>query len=189
MIGGWVSGNGEKDGRVSDVELVRLGSDTDYCDPADLGNRIYMHESVTTSKGVLTCGGSPLNAGTIYTNSCTLQTATGELRSFPSMDCKRYEFQMVNIDDTIYAIGGGGTRSSTSILSDGCEDGSGRGSRDTMEIINVKNGNQWIIEDIPFTAQGQCVVTINDKIVVIGGIFGKTIPSGVRRNLDLYEVY
>ena len=180
VIGGWGKGSGE-DARVSDVELVRLGSDTDYCDPADLGNRIYMHESVTTSKGVLTCGGSPLNAGTIYTNSCTLQTATGELRSFPSMDCKRYEFQMVNIDDTIYAIGGGGTRSSTSyILSDGCEDGSGRGSRDTMEITNVKTGNQWIKEDIPFTSWAQCVVAINNKIVVIGGFFGNE-KNGVRK--------
>ena len=172
MIGGWGKGSGG-DARVSDVELVRLGSDTDECDPPDLSNKIYMHESVTTSKGVLTCGGAPLNAGTVYTNNCTLLTATGELRSFPSMDCKRYEFQMVNINDTIFAIGGGGN----------CP--SGRGSSGTMEIINVKPS----LDKIPFTAQAHCVVAISGKIVVIGGIFGITIPSGVRRNLCLYKIH
>ena len=179
MLGGWANAPNWEDGRVSDVELVRLGSDTDECDPPDLGNKIWMHESVTTSKGVLTCGGSPLNAGTVYTNSCTLLTSTGDLRSFPSMDCKRYQFQMVNINDTIYAIGGGGNHP-------------GRSCEDTMEIIDVKTGNQWKIEDIPFTAQAHCVVVINDKIVVIGGLFGKNTipytPYGVRRNLDLYII-
>ena len=191
VLGGWENGNGE-DGRVSDVELVRLGSDTDECDPPDLGNRIWMHESVTTSKGVLTCGGSPLNAGTVYTNSCKLLTATGELHSFPSMDCKRYQFQMVNINDTIYAIGGGGTEATGSIFASGEKSRSGKGSTNTMEIIDVKTENQWKIEDLPFTAQAHCVVAIHDKIVVIGGLFGKNTipytPYGVRRNIDLYRV-
>ena len=177
MIGGWGKGSGE-DARTSDVELVRLGSDTDECDPPDLGNKIYMHESVITSNvfnvtNVLTCGGAPLNAGTVYTNNCTLLTATGELRSFPSMDCKRYEFQMVNINDKIFAVGGGGN----------CP--SGRGSSGTMEIINVKPS----LDKIPFTAQAHCVVAVNDKIVVIGGLFGTTIPSGVRRNLCLCKIH
>ena len=180
MLGGWENGNGE-DGRVSDVELVRLGSDTDECDPPDLGNRIWMHESVTTSKGVLTCGGSPLNAGTVYTNSCTLQTATGELRSFPSMNCRRYEFQMVNINESVYAIGGKSTHPSDYPKDNGCgESRSEPGSRDTMEITNVKTGNQWIKEDIPFTSWAQCVVAINNKIVVIGGFFANE-KNGVRK--------
>ena len=157
---------------------MRLGSDADECDPPDLGNKIYMHESVTiklvtNQKGVLTCGGAPLNAGTVYTNNCTIQTPTGELLSIFSMDCKRYEFQMVNINDTIFAIGGGGN----------CP--SGRGSSGTMEMINVKPS----LDKIPFTAQAHCVVAISEKIVVIGGIFGTTIPTGVRRNLCLYKFH
>ena len=191
VIGGWGKGSGE-DARVSDVELVRLGSDADECDPPDLGNKIYMHESVTTSNvfnvtDVLTCGGAPLNAGTVYTNNCTLLTATGELRSFPSMDCKRYEFQMVNINESVYAIGGKSTHPSDYPKDNGCGDSrSVKGSRDTMEITNVKTGNQWIKEDIPFTSWAQCVVAINNKIVVIGGFFANE-KNGVRK-FDLYEI-
>jgi len=139
---------------LSNVELISPSSNNDECDPTDLNEEVYAHASVLSSDGnIVTCGGRNKNENDL--SKCQIQKSTGETRSFPSMINKRSYFGMSIIDGTIYAIGG--------FL-----------SWNEMESINIKTGDQWKEEaNLPFRVSGHCVVTINKKIVVIGGGYRK----------------
>ena len=135
---------------LSDIELISPSSKNDECNPTDLNEEVYDHSSVLSVDGnIVTCGGKNKNLNRL--SKCQIQTSTGETRSFPSMINKREEFGMSIINGTIYAIGG-------------------YPSSNKMESINIKTGDQWKEEaNTPFRVNGHCVVTINNKIVVIGG--------------------
>lgn len=148
LYGGLQYGCSRVNGYLSDVELVSLDSDNKKCDPIDLFYEVRDQETIITPKGILTCGGTKINWNTL--SSCTLQTTSGDTRFFPSMNSKRRWFGMVSIDDMIYAIGG-------------------YPSDDTMESINIKDGTQWKQEFMPFKVRKHCVVSVNSKVIVIGG--------------------
>ena len=136
--------------RLSNVELVTPSSNNDECDPTDLNEEVAYHASVLSPEGnIVTCGGEDKKRNRL--SKCQIQTSTGETLSFPSMIHKRSSFRMSIIDGTLYAIGG-------------------NPSYKQMESLNIKTGDQWKEEAyLPFRVAGHCVVTINNKIVVIGG--------------------
>ena len=141
---------------LSDVELVTPSSNNDQCDPTDLNEEVYAHASVVSREGnIVTCGG--YNKNWNPSSKCQIETSTGETRFFSSMNYKRYWFGMSIINGIIYAIGGYSS------------------SYNKMESINIKTENHWKVEaNMPFEVWSHCVVTINTKIVVIGGRNGGT---------------
>ena len=137
------------------IELITPSSNNDECNNFfHLNEQVHAHASVLSPDGnIITCGGKTY---TTYRENilskCQIQTSTGETRSFPSMNYKRYWFGMVIVKGIMYAIGGGSS------------------SFDKMESINVNTGKQWNKEqNMPFRVWRHCVVTIKNKIVVIGG--------------------
>ena len=131
---------------LSDVELWINSSDNE-CDPPDLTYKVYHHATVSTSRGFITCGGKDDNWKT--TSKCQLN---GESSSFPPMIEKRSHFGMLNVNNNLYSIGGGG-------------------SLHTMETIDLNGGTPWKKEEMPFGVSSHCVVNIGSKILVIGGFF------------------
>ena len=98
---------------------------------------------MVTIFGVVTCGGTNGH----YQSKCTILTQDGKAKSFPSMVSHRHYFQMVVINDSLYAIGGAS-------------------SSDTMEVINIKYGREWDQEELPFSVFAHCAVVINNKIIL-----------------------
>ena len=135
---------------LSNVELITPSSNNDQCDPTDLNEEVASHASVLSPDGnIISCGGE--NKPWKPLSKCQIQTTTGETRSFPSLINERAWFGMSIINGTIFAI-------------------AGFSSWNKMESINIKTGDQWKEEaNTPFRVYGHCVVTINNKIVVIGG--------------------
>ena len=139
LTGGW-----SKDD--SNIDLISIERKNEICNPHlfDIGYRLY-HSSVLTRNGVITCGGYG------YGIDCILQTKNGT-RQFPSMNRNRKDFGLALNNDKLFAIGGY----------------SGGRLVDSMETIDI-NGNQWSEVPLPFKTDGHCVVSMNNKIVVMGG--------------------
>merc|ERR1712212_56462 len=106
---------------------------------SDLDEAVFGHASVTSSRGVITCGGRGMVDKSL--SKCVIQY-NGENRSFPSMVEKRESFGMLNINETLYSIGGwnnlNGNRPTMETMSN------------TMETINLNDGKEWTLEKIPF---------------------------------------
>ena len=134
--------------------------DIHKCIPPDLPYSLGEHASVVSDKGIISCGGY----NRTIQSACTIQTATGETRSFPSMVSPHSNLGMVIIKDVIYAIGGFPTDNK-------------------METINIKKKRKWTRRILPFHVYSHCVVSINNTIIVIGGLGTTRI-----RNVRTYEV-
>ena len=143
---------------TADVELLNSKSNDDNSYQPSFDYAIHDHATVTSSRGVITCGGSTKYqySKNYHTSKCVIQSQ-GETRAFPSMVLKRYEFTMINVNDILYSIGG-----STQT-----------GSQFTMETINVINGTEWKKQELPYGIEKPCVVNIRSKIYMIGGYYGK----------------
>lgn len=167
--------------RLSYVEWIIPNSNNDECDPIrlpqtnavkpqhshpgpirpDHTDGVGAHASVLLPDGnIVTCGGETYYGNEV--SKCQILTSTGDTRSFPSMIYKRSKFGMSTIKGAIYVIGG-------------------YPSINKMESINITTGNQWKKEpNMPFEGYGHCVVTIKEKIVVIGG--RKNVKIHVSKN-------
>ena len=162
---------GYNKGFLSDVELLNFDSNDDECNPPDLGYAVSDHATVSSSTGIITCGGRDKNWDLL--SNCSIQKFNGEIESIPSMVARNDNFGMVNVNETLYAIGGIGTFN-------------------MMETINLNNDTEWKKEknwpseyscneySCPATWKltDHCVVNIRSKIFVIGGY-----SRGVSRNL------
>ena len=160
--------------RLSNVELVTPSSNNDECDPTDLNEEVAYHASVLSPEGnIVTCGGEDKKRNRL--SKCQIQTSTGETRSFPSMINKRSKFEMSIVNGILYAIGG-------HLLTSW-------GSSNKMESINIKTGKLWKEEaNLPFRVHSHCVVTINNKIVVIGGSKGGVSKNNVSHFFNVLKL-
>ena len=157
---------GYHDGRISDTELISFNSNDDECDPPDLDYVVSDHGTVTSSKGLITCGG--VNENREYISKCSTQSSNGETNILPSLVDARGSFGMVNVNEILYIIGGFGSHGPY-------------GSHSTMETLNLINETLWKKEKINLLGKrrnelyvlqlsGHCVVNIGSKIFVIGGV-------------------
>ena len=163
-------------GWLSDVELVPIPTNNDFCDPLDLEYTVEDHASIGTPDGILTCGGRTLNGPTSKTISkCVFQTKEGQTTSFPSMKRGRVGFRLGIVNDVAYAIGG---------------DDDSYGVDITMEKINFQNDSKWNLTTIfsqfknnyyflQFSVQGHCLATTKNSLVVTGG----SGRNGVSKNI------
>ena len=142
--------------RLSDIELLTFDENYNECNVPDLDEPVCNHASVTSSRGVITCGGL---RNVTSSSKCAI-LYSGETSSFPSMVKKRSDFGIVNVNETLYSIGGESYNLKFP-------------SYNTMETINLKNGTEWTLEEIPFSAADHCTLTIGYKIYVVGGNFGR----------------
>ena len=141
---------------ISNVESITFDSNDDDCVPAYQVDALYHHATITSSKGVVSCGGWDRNG---RTTKCSIQSE-GVSSSFPSMVNKRFLFGMVNVNGIIYSIGG-------------------KDSETTMETIELSHGTEWKEEEMPFGIGSPCVVNLGAKIYVIGGYSGDDIGGEV----------
>ena len=169
---------GYSEGFLSDVELLNFNSNDDECNPPNLNYAVSHHKTIKSSRGLITCGGYDKNWNLL--SNCSIQKSNGEIKSIPSMVTRNINFGMVNVNETLYAIGGIGTFN-------------------TMETINLNNDTKWKKENLDnwpseytcdeyrclatWSLTAHCVVNIRSKIFVIGGArrLGKSF-SMVRKN-------
>ena len=149
---------------ISDVELISVqenNGNTADCDPLDLPFPVADHASVMIEEGILTCGGTTTSTATntstsngttsiSLTSNCNILAAFGGIRSFPPMISDGRDFKMVLVNDVVYALGK-------------------NSSERSMETIHVKNATHWTQESLPINVSDSCVVTMSNKIFVIGG--------------------
>ena len=163
---------GYSKGFLSDVELLNFDSNDDECNPSNLGYAVSDHATVLSSRGLITCGGR--DGYWRLLSICSIQKSNGDIEFIPSMVTRNNHFGMVNVNETLYAIGGVGTLN-------------------TMETINLNNDTEWKKERLDnwpsgytcneysclatWQLTGHCVVNIRSKIFVIGGS-----SRGVSRN-------
>lgn len=133
----------------SDVELISLQRNNEICniDQLDIGYQVEAHASVSTRLGVITCGGAIAPYFQDGIKNCTLLTKNGQTREFPSMIHPRKNFGLALNNDKLFAIGD-----------------------ETMETIDI-NGDQWTEDEntLQVWNSGHCVVSVNNKIIVLGG--------------------
>ena len=142
--------------RLSSIELISLQKDDVNCNPPDLPYVVYVHSTVASNQGLITCGGWD---GSNALSKCHLQHRNGSTTSLPSMQSGRYGFGMVIIADVIYVIGG-------------------QPSTTKMETMNLKTDNRWTVHDLPFDVRYHCVTRLGEnKIVVIGGYDGSNVSK------------
>ena len=132
--------------RLSNIERLSDFNGLE-CGPSDLIDKVGDHATVSSSRGLITCGGEDEDLKMM--SKCQLN---GEINSFPSMIEKRMEFGMLIVNDIIFAIGG-------------------TGSKHTMETIDLNGGTKWTKMKLPFGVSDHCVVSVGSKILVIGGFF------------------
>ena len=84
------------------------------------------------------------------------------------MVSQRIYFQMVVIKDSLYAIGGLPTSN-------------------TMEVINIKNGREWVQEELPFSVFSHCAVVINNNIIVTGGYSHGTVSEKLYTSKNKFQ--
>ena len=140
--------------------MVSIQNDGNRCDPPDLPYPLGEHASVVYDNSIISCGGY----NRTLLSGCIIQTATGETRSFSSMVSPHSNLGMVIIKDMIYTIGGFPIDN-------------------RMETINIKNKRKWTRQILPFHIYNHCVVSINNTIIVTGGLGAKRT-----RNIRKYEV-
>ena len=145
ILGGW----DVNDNVLSDVEALDMQTEDTGCNPTDLPSPVYGHASVysSTLQSLITCGSSGNNG---RLSSCSVQTKNEHLISIPSMNRARQYFAMVTIENQIYSIGG-------------------RGSRNTMETIELNATGTWNQQSMPFSVSSHCAVALDNNIFVIGG--------------------
>ena len=73
------------------------------------------------------------------------------------MNGKRSGFGMLNVNDTLFAIGGWGSLN-----------GNSRGSLNTMETIKLSYDTEWKQEKLDFSIANHCMVNIGSKIYIVG---------------------
>ena len=139
---------------LSDVEVLGIRTQSE-CNSTDLPDRRSNHASVYSfaHQSLITCGGDE----DYYTGrSCNVQSVNGHQNLMPLMNSARHHFAMVSIRNQIFAIGGAG--------------GKGWNTMETIRL-NEKNYN-WSEQSMPFGVSHHCAVTLDDNIIVIGGIAG-----------------
>ena len=151
-----VIGGRNEDGVLSNIEAVSLQNEDFSCNPQHLPYGVADHSSVhvPSLKGVLTCGGWDENLDGIMrppdATKCVLQTKDKAPTLFASMNKGREDFGMVSNGQKIFSFGGYG--------------------RDLdMETIGMKGG-QWEIESMPFNVNHHCVVRVQERIIITGGM-------------------
>ena len=151
-MAGWENGYP----RLTDVELVSTSSNNNLCNPLDFDSYQYGHSSVATDRGILSCGGREHANSGGTTSKCILQTKEGQTTTFPSMKKTRALFGLAIVNDTAYAIGGGGANANG-------------GGEATMEKINIKTDTEWTLIDLPFRNNFHCLSTTPQSLVITGG--------------------
>ena len=140
---------------ISDVEVLNIQSDDTGCNPTDLPIAVFQHASVysTALHSLITCGGGAYN-GRLF--SCTVQTLNVNQISMPPMNSTRNGFAIFSIQNEAISIGGLMEYDTIS---------------NTMETIRLNDteGN-WNQQTMPFSVYGHCAVTLDDNIIVIGGL-------------------
>ena len=145
--------------RLDDVEHVSTQNNNNLCDPRDLDYTVYLHSSVATDLGILTCGvetGSAYTSGT--TSKCTLHTKEGQTTSLPSMRKARYYFGLGIVNDLVYSVGG-------------------LGEEATLEKMNYKTDSEWTLMDLPFSVRRHCLTTTTTSLVITGGYDGNRVSK------------
>ena len=144
---------------VSDVELLTFDETDDDCTMPDLDEVSYGHASVTSSMGAITCAGIQKKGSQKKPSTKCVIQYNGETNSFPSMVGRRFGFGILNLNETLFSIGGAYIEN----LFQEPE------SFKTMETMNLNYEKKWRQEKMPFNVQSHCMVNIGSKIYVIGG--------------------
>ena len=139
---------------LSSVELKSINSNK-TCNISSLDYQLYGHASVVTPIGVITCGGRI--SGYRETNKCVRLTDKNTWEPFPSMNIRRYAFDMVVVGDILVAFQGRNSMYWSSSHSN------------TFEKINWKNGDKWELVKMNRTFYDPCVTKWDDENILIAG--------------------
>jgi len=141
---------------LSDVKVLTFDANDDECKMPDLDEAVYHHASVVSSRGVITCGGTKKHAEKL--SKCIIQH-NEKTSSFPSMVWKRTSFGMLNVNETLYSVGG---------FYD-WNHWKPHGPHTTMETIDLNYDREWSLRKLDFDVANHCMVNIGSMIYVVGG--------------------
>ena len=127
------------------------------------------HSATIIPTGILVCGGySKSSEQRCYEYKKT----TGSWEPFPSMTTKRYDFDMIFLNQAVWAIGGWGGSKSTTTL-------------DKYEM----HTNVWTKHSIPFNVYDHCLTKISDeRLILIGGKQSGSVSEEMRRQKYFNQV-
>ena len=116
------------------------------------------HSATIIPTGILVCGGYSTTYEETEQRCYEYKKTTGSWEPFPSMTTKRYDFDMIFLNQTVWAIGGDGESKSTTTL-------------DKYEMhTNVWTKHNIFDSSNPFDVYDHCLTKISDdKLILIGG--------------------
>ena len=131
-----------------------------------------VHSSTVTSSGILVCGGS---YGSRYRNDCyEYRSSSNSWTSLPSMMTERYYFDMIDLKEKVYAVGGLG----------------GSGSYNSMESYDSST-RIWTKQSLPFSVWGHCITQLSEnKFILIAGNSGSVVSKNVMtKNISIQQFH
>ena len=151
----------------SSVETTIIGPDNIInCHIADLPEAVGEHSTIKTEKGIISCGGFTDNG---QTNKCYLLSHNNSWTPFYPMNERRSYFSMVEGNGKLFAVGGWYTG-------------------DSMEWIDLQNGESWVREDLPFVISRHCMTWFNSSHAILTGGWsdGKVSKRSWNKNILSY---
>ena len=148
-------------GRTSSVEVIQVEKNQS-CLVDPFPHALYGHSATIIPTGILVCGG----ISTSFEKRCyEYKKTTGSWEPFPSMTTTRIWFDMIFLNQTVWAIGGDGESKSTTTL-------------DKYEV----HTNVWTKHSIPFDVYEHCLTKISDeRLILIGGRPSESVSEEMRR--------
>ena len=146
----------------ANVEITALGHNKNFdCKISNLPKPVADQSTVKTRIGIISCGGNSNDGlqGIDARNCYNLAHGYNSWIPFPTMNEARYSFAMEEVSGTLFSVGGNGIRAGMS-----------------MEWIDIRNGQSWTKQDLPFKISRHCMTKFNKThLIVPGGFLNDTV--------------
>ena len=125
------------------------------CSIPSYPHSLWAHSATIIPTGILVCGGYRYSSNSM--NTCyQYKQSTSSWHSFPSMTTPRYKFDMIYLNQGIWAVGGDGNS----------------GSQYTMDYFNMTS-NLWTKHSLPVYVYHHCLTQISEyQLILLGGYQG-----------------
>ena len=142
----------------SNVEVFHVEKSLS-CNAAPYPYALSLHSATLIPTGILVCGGGLVQPRSNGNKCYQYNKTTASWQTFPSMTFTRYWFDMIFLNEGIWAIGGFG----------GYPNARSYDGLDTMDTFDF-NTNVWTRHDIGMYVYNHCLSKIShDKLIIIGG--------------------
>ena len=136
------------------------------CSIPDMPVALIGPEAIVTNNSIVVCGGMSVKTPSRRQKNCyQLTKQTNEWKPFTEMKTERYRFNMIYLNEKIWAVGGWAMGN-----------GNWRGLN-SMDVFDYES-MRWTNQSIPFDIYYHCLSKIDEfKFILTGGTNGQSVSN------------